>query len=249
MHLKLQIKLLHKTVRGYIVEDEDVSARLHRWAPNNFKPYVVLCRGLLLHMKRLPRFSEGQRESGFQSYRSILGELFRYLREAEQLDGYVDVSLIDEVNGIVPEIMACNGPPKGPPTTLNLLRSVNADDFLAFAIGQRPTLYFKAKIAGRGFERPTDHEWPLLDHALRSFRQFPEHWNHAWMGMAEFQETHHLDADMVKAFKQAQTRMSGSIVILPIQSGADPWSKSCKWARYTSAMNHNRLVFGRLSSC
>ena len=70
------------------------------------------------------------------------------------------------------EIMACNGPPKGPPITLNLLRSADADDFLAFAIGQRLTLYFKAKTAGRSFERPTDHERSLLDYALRSFRQF-----------------------------------------------------------------------------
>ena len=175
MDPKLQVKLLHKTVRDDIAEDVDVSARLHRWAPNNFKPYVVLCRGLLLHMKRLPRFSEGQRESCFQSYRWIIGELFRYLREAEQLDGYVDVSFIDEVSRIMFEIMACNGPPKGPPITLNLLRSADADDFLAFAIGQRLTRYLKAKLARRSFERPTDHERPLLDYALRSFRQFPEH--------------------------------------------------------------------------
>ena len=132
--LKLQVKLLHETVRDYVVENEDVGEKLYRWAPNNFNPYVILCRGLLLHMKGLSRFSEGQRESGFQSYRWILGELFRYQRKVEQLEGYVGVSLIDEVSRIMPEIMACNGPPRGQSTTLNLLRSADADDFLALQL-------------------------------------------------------------------------------------------------------------------
>lgn len=218
-----RVELRHQFVRNFL-KGEDIIQKLHRWAPICSDPLTVLCRGLLLHIKKLPKkFFKDLHDVSVYSHIWAITEILKYQREYESIHHCSDVPLVDALAFTVSALIHQQAASERSQEWLRLLTSSDPDDLLAFAVGQRLTLYVAAKIQEQYLTLRATRERPFLDYALRGFRRLPRYSERPLMSDEEFRKTYQQDAKMVE---------------LLLRAGADPNERVCEgrfktvWSRF-----------------